>query len=93
MICPRCTTSTLDELDRSGIQIDRCSRCRGVWLDRGELEKLITESSRREDTHDETEEADDGPGGRRDRGGRSRRNRDDDEERGGIGGFLSNLFD
>lgn len=93
MICPRCTTPTLAELDRSGIQIDRCSRCRGVWLDRGELEKLIAESSRRQDTHDETEEAHDGPDVARDRGGRRRRHRDDEDERGGIGGFLSSLFD
>jgi Zn-finger nucleic acid-binding protein len=38
--CPRCNT-TLAELDRDGITIDRCDRCRGIWLDRGELEKLL----------------------------------------------------
>jgi Zn-finger nucleic acid-binding protein len=31
----------MTELDRQGITIDRCDSCRGVWLDRGELEKLI----------------------------------------------------
>jgi uncharacterized protein len=41
MICPRCESSVLVELDRQGITIDRCETCRGVWLDRGELEKLI----------------------------------------------------
>lgn len=41
MICPRCESSALVELDRQGITIDRCETCRGVWLDRGELEKLI----------------------------------------------------
>ncbi len=40
MVCPRCQSS-LAELDRDGITIDRCDRCRGVWLDRGELEKLL----------------------------------------------------
>jgi Zn-finger nucleic acid-binding protein len=28
------------EVDKHGVQIDTCTRCRGVWLDRGELEKL-----------------------------------------------------
>ena len=32
--------------DRQGIEIDHCPRCRGVWLDRGELEKLIERSTR-----------------------------------------------
>lgn len=33
------------EIDRDGVTIDRCEKCRGVWLDRGELEKLIARSS------------------------------------------------
>ena len=40
MNCPRCKAS-LSELDRDGITVDRCDRCRGIWLDRGELEKLL----------------------------------------------------
>jgi hypothetical protein len=31
--------------DRSGIEIDYCPQCRGVWLDRGELDKLIERSN------------------------------------------------
>lgn len=31
--------------DRQGIEIDYCPKCRGVWLDRGELEKLIERNS------------------------------------------------
>lgn len=42
MKCPRCDNSTLDEKDRDGVTIDVCRDCRGIWLDRGELEKLIT---------------------------------------------------
>lgn len=38
--CPRCD-APLSPVHRSGIEIDHCARCRGVWLDRGELEKLI----------------------------------------------------
>jgi Zn-finger nucleic acid-binding protein len=31
--------------DRSGIEIDYCPQCRGVWLDRGELDKIIERSA------------------------------------------------
>lgn len=41
MNCPRCERFHLDELDRDGVTIDRCESCRGIWLDRGELEKLM----------------------------------------------------
>ena len=41
MRCPRCETSALDEREREGVTIDVCQSCRGIWLDRGELEKLI----------------------------------------------------
>ena len=42
MHCPRCETTLLDERDREGVTVDVCKTCRGLWLDRGELEKLIT---------------------------------------------------
>ena len=41
MTCPRCDRVTLLEKDREGITVDICPECRGVWLDRGELDKLI----------------------------------------------------
>ena len=41
MKCPVCTTVDLLMSDRNGIEIDYCPQCRGVWLDRGELDKLI----------------------------------------------------
>ena len=46
MKCPRCETSELTERDRDGITVDLCASCRGVWLDRGELEKLIARATR-----------------------------------------------
>jgi Zn-finger nucleic acid-binding protein len=46
MKCPRCETATLDEREREGIVIDVCTNCRGLWLDRGELEKLIARATR-----------------------------------------------
>lgn len=40
MQCPVDGT-TLVMTDRSGVEIDYCPKCRGVWLDRGELDKII----------------------------------------------------
>lgn len=40
MRCPRCTME-LVERTRVGVAVDLCDRCRGVWLDRGELEKIL----------------------------------------------------
>jgi Zn-finger nucleic acid-binding protein len=39
--CPLDTDIDLVMTDRSGVEIDYCPKCRGVWLDRGELDKLI----------------------------------------------------
>jgi Zn-finger nucleic acid-binding protein len=43
MLCPHCKTE-LKIADRQGIEIDYCSSCRGVWLDRGELDKILERS-------------------------------------------------
>lgn len=43
MKCPHCN-ETLHMTHREGIEIDYCPECRGVWLDRGELDKLIERS-------------------------------------------------
>lgn len=40
MQCPRCNVA-LAMSDRQGVEIDYCPQCRGVWLDRGELDKII----------------------------------------------------
>jgi uncharacterized protein len=44
MKCPNCN-ETLVMSDRNGIEIDYCPNCRGVWLDRGELDKIIERSA------------------------------------------------
>jgi uncharacterized protein len=41
MLCPACKDVTLSLADRQGIEIDFCPHCRGVWLDRGELDRII----------------------------------------------------
>lgn len=43
MLCPVCKIA-LTMSERQGIEIDYCPQCRGVWLDRGELDKIIERS-------------------------------------------------
>lgn len=45
MKCPVCTTSELLMSERQGVEIDYCPQCRGVWLDRGEIDKIIERSN------------------------------------------------
>ena len=61
MKCPVCTID-LQMSERQGIEIDYCPQCRGVWLDRGELDKIIersgmqtSENYRRKTEHEEKE--------------------------------------
>lgn len=46
MNCPHCSIA-LQMTDRQSIEVDYCPKCRGIWLDRGELDKLIERSSSR----------------------------------------------
>lgn len=45
MQCPHCPGVTLVMTERQGVEIDYCPQCRGVWLDRGELDKLLERAS------------------------------------------------
>ncbi|HEY8748362.1 MAG TPA: zf-TFIIB domain-containing protein [Tepidisphaeraceae bacterium] len=45
MTCPSCDTE-MEIRDRHGIEIDLCPACRGVWLDKGELEQVLERSGR-----------------------------------------------
>ena len=45
MICPRCNKHSLEEQQKGGIIIDICHECRGIWLDHGELERLIAKAT------------------------------------------------
>jgi uncharacterized protein len=49
MKCPVCNDVDLTMSERQGVEIDYCPRCRGVWLDRGELDKIIERSDRDDD--------------------------------------------
>lgn len=44
MNCPCCPETNLVLSERQGIEIDYCPKCRGIWLDRGELDKIIEKS-------------------------------------------------
>jgi len=52
MKCPVCPEVTLLMSEKQGVEIDYCPTCRGVWLDRGELEKLIQLSASKEVSRD-----------------------------------------
>ena len=43
MKCPKCD-DTLSIGERNGVEIDYCVTCRGIWLDAGELDKIIDRS-------------------------------------------------
>ena len=44
MSCPRCESSLLEQRERSGFVIERCPICRGIWIDRSELETLVSQA-------------------------------------------------
>jgi Zn-finger nucleic acid-binding protein len=67
LICPKCE-GPMRTYARNGITIDQCTTCHGIFLDRGELERLITaESSYLGGTPDGGRQAGD-PDNKRDRG-------------------------
>jgi uncharacterized protein len=88
--------------DRNGVEIDYCPKCRGVWLDRGELDKIIERAAPAEQPHPaSTRPAPDrrDPPSRGDdyRDSDRRRDRDDDDRekygRKKRGSLLGDLFD
>lgn len=54
MKCPVCKEPNLVISERKGIEIDYCPDCRGIWLDRGELDKIL-ERSREDDSRSSSE--------------------------------------
>jgi hypothetical protein len=45
MKCPHCPDTTLVLSERQNVEIDYCPQCRGIWLDRGELDKLLDKAA------------------------------------------------
>ncbi|WP_413587032.1 zf-TFIIB domain-containing protein [Bdellovibrio sp. HCB274] len=48
MKCPHCKDKDLVMSERKGVEIDYCPDCRGIWLDRGELDKILERSQKEE---------------------------------------------
>lgn len=48
MKCPTCKEQSLVMSERQGVEIDYCPNCRGIWLDRGELDKILDKSKQPE---------------------------------------------
>ena len=89
MDCPNCGAA-MRERDRGGVKIDFCPSCKGVWLDRGELDKIVAIELAEDDDGQVARNAENTRAGRRDddddddddrryRG--DRRDRDDDDYR------------
>ncbi len=56
MNCPVCDGVRMREVEKDGVLIDVCPSCKGVWLDRGELEKLMSEFKQERQGYDEWHE-------------------------------------
>ena len=92
MKCPKCEVIPLTMADRSGVEIDYCPTCRGVWLDRGELDKIIERAAVSIDYSPRATERPFAPS----EYDRKREKYDDDDDRGyrkKRGGFLGEIFD
>ena len=46
MKCPVCKDVTLLMSEKKGVEIDYCPECRGIWWDRGELEKILNQDEK-----------------------------------------------
>jgi hypothetical protein len=84
MGCPACHVP-LAMTERQGIEIDYCPTCRGIWLDRGELDKVVERSA----AEPGTRSASAPPG----HDGRGHRDRDRHDDRWKRKSFLAELFD
>lgn len=90
MKCPVCADVNLVMSERQGIEIDYCPQCRGVWLDRGELDKIIERAavSLGDEKHESREYES--------RESHKYKHKDDDEnyyKKKKRGGFLGEIFD
>ncbi len=82
MNCPVCNVE-LKMADRVGVEISYCGQCRGVWLDRGALDRIIDRTSGRDAEPRQADYAEQHHGQHHEDEYRGRRKRS----------FLSNLFD
>jgi Zn-finger nucleic acid-binding protein len=81
MRCPACG-NRLVEVERSEVLIDACQSCRGVWLDRGELDKILVRERQLAAGGDADEDFLAEVEGRRSQGARREERHDDDRDHG-----------
>lgn len=93
MDCPNCS-NLMNEVNRFGVDIDYCPSCKGIWLDRGEVEKIIDSQSGSQQYYDKNYSNE-----RRNNGSRDGTGYDNDyyhkntSRKKKRGGFLEDLFD
>jgi uncharacterized protein len=102
LICPKCQ-GLMRTYERSGVTVDQCTNCRGVFLDRGELEHLVDAEQGWQRSHPAPRDRDDERERERDRGPRVPNpfsDHDDDYRRSSQGSqrkrkksFFDELFD
>jgi Zn-finger nucleic acid-binding protein len=104
LICPKCQ-GRMRTYERSGVHLDQCSECRGIFLDRGELEHLVDAEQGWQRSHSAPREREHGYERERERGFPlpfGDRDDDDDDERRRYGSsshkrrkksFFDELFD
>lgn len=85
MNCPRCNTQLLMS-DKNGVEIDYCPDCRGLWLDKGELEKIIEKEYASNSQRNRFDDDDDD-------NHRNHNSNNFNNQRNKKRGFLENLFD
>lgn len=93
LVCPKCR-GAMRSYERNGVTIDQCTECRGIFLDRGELEQLVdAESTYYERSRGDQHEGDehDAPKHRGDRHGGDEH--DAPKHRRKRGGFLGDFFE
>jgi Zn-finger nucleic acid-binding protein len=86
MKCPVCNLD-LVMTERQGVEIDYCQKCHGVWLDRGELDKIIERST------SEMPQRQSAPANYGHQSGKHHEHGHDEHHYKKKGGFLSELFD
>ncbi|MDP2029553.1 MAG: zf-TFIIB domain-containing protein [Thiobacillus sp.] len=89
MKCPICKEVNLVMAERQGIEIDYCPECRGVWLDRGELDKFIEIAERQAGNRSRGDSSDRAHESER----HERHYRDDEYQGKPRKSFLRDLFD
>jgi uncharacterized protein len=86
LVCPKCQGG-MRSYERSGVTVDQCTECRGIFLDRGELERLVDAEQGWQRSHPASRDRDDDDDRDRDRGPRfpnpfgDRDDDDDDDDR------------